>query len=245
MLVEPFQVVENIYFVGPEAAHSSFLITTAEGHILINSGYERQLPTIRESIEKVGFDFNDIEIVLGSHAHGDHQEGDAQIKALTGAQVMAMAEDVPMLEQIRPGDKPHPIDRVLHDGDTVQLGDVTLTALLTPGHTPGCTTYTMEVEDGARTYDVVIGCGYGAGGRDLHEYPNRINEYRRTYELAKTLPADVFLGSHGHHWDLLGKLSRRGPGSNPFIDATTLPDHVVEYEQQFQDELAKQTAGSR
>ena len=243
--VEPFQVVGNIYFVGPEAAHSSFLITTPEGHILINSGFERQVPTIRESVEKIGFDFSDIRIVLGSHAHNDHQEGDAQVKALTGAQVMAMAEDVPWLEEMRPGDKPHPIDRVLHDKDTVQLGGVTLTALLTPGHTPGCTTYTMEVEDGGRTYDVVVSCGWGAAGRDMSEYPNKVNDYRRSYQVAKTLHADVFLGSHGHHWGLLDKLSRRTPGSNSFIDATTLPNHVVEYEKQFQDELARQTAGAR
>ena len=244
-LVEPFQIVGNIYFVGPEAAHSSFLITSPEGHILINSGFERQVPTIRESIEKLGFDFSDIRIVLGSHAHRDHQEGDAQVKLLSGAQVMAMAEDVPWLEELRPDDKPHPIDRVLHDKDTVQLGGVTLTALLTAGHTPGCTTYTTEVEDEGRTYDVVIGCGWGAAGRDMSEYPNKVNDYRRSYQVAKTLSADVFLGSHGHHWGLLDKLSRRGQGSNPFIDVTTLPDHVVEYEKQFQEELAKQGVGAQ
>ena len=112
MLMEPFQIVGNIYFVGPEAEHSSYLITTPEGHILINSGFERQVPTIRESVEKLGFEFSDIEIVLGSHAHGDHQEGDAQVKALTGAAVMAMEQDVPDLRNLRPGGKPHPIDRV-------------------------------------------------------------------------------------------------------------------------------------
>jgi metallo-beta-lactamase class B len=248
MLVEPFQIVGNIYFVGPEAEHSSYLITTPEGHILINSGFERQVPTIRESVETLGFEFSDIEIVLGSHAHGDHQEGDVQVKALTGAAVMAMEQDVSDLRNLRPGGKPHPIDRVLGHGDTVELGGVTLTALLTPGHTKGCTTYTMEVQDGNQSYDAVIGCGYGAGGRVLvndADYPDKAADYMHTYELARTLHADVFLGSHGHHWGLLDKLAKVGQGANPFIDATTLPNHVDVYDKQFQEELAKQRAEAR
>jgi metallo-beta-lactamase class B len=243
-LVEPFQIVGNVYFVGPEAEHSSYLVTTPDGHILINSGYERQLATIRGSIEKLGFTFGDIRIILGSHAHVDHQEGDAQMKALTGAQVMAMEQDVPALRDLKPGGKAHPIDRVFRSGDTVRLGGVTLTALLTAGHTEGCTTYTMEVQDGGRSYDVVIGCGFGATGRPLvnsPDYPARADDFRRTYQFARTLHADVFLGSHGQHYGLLQKLAKRGPGVNPFIDATTLPHHVDTYEKQFQDELAKQS----
>ena len=138
--VEPFKVISNIYFVGPESEHSSFLITTPQGHILINTGFERQVPIIRASIEKLGFKLSDIKIILGSHAHNDHQEGDAQMKELTGAQVMAMEQDVLALKAMKPGGREHPVDRVLHDKDTVKLGDVTLTALLTPGHTKGCTT---------------------------------------------------------------------------------------------------------
>ena len=248
MLVEPFQIVGNVYFVGPEAEHSSYLITTPEGHILINSGFERQLPTIRGSVEKLGFRFSDIRIVLGSHAHVDHQEGDAQIKELTGAEVMAMEQDVPALRNMTPGNKPHPIDRVLHDKDTVALGGVTLTALLTPGHSEGCTTYTMKAQDGSRTYDVVFGCGFGAGGRALvnnADYPERVEDYTRTYQLARTLHADVFLGSHGHHYGLLEKLAKLGRDPNPFIDPTTLPNHLDVYEKQFQEELAKQRAGAR
>ena len=246
MLVEPFQIVGNVYFVSPEAEHSSYLITTAEGHILINSGYERQLPTIRGNIEKLRFEFDDIRIVLGSHAHVDHQEGDAQIKALTGARVMAMEQDVPALRELTPGNKPHPIDRVLRHGDTIQLGGVTLTAYLTPGHTKGCTTYALKTEDGGRAYDVVIGCGFGAGGRRIvgdPEYPNKADDYRRTYQFARTLHADVFLGSHGQHYGLLEKLAKRGQGANPFVDTMTLPRHVDTYEKQFQEELAKQTTG--
>jgi metallo-beta-lactamase class B len=157
---------------------------------------------------------------------------------------MAMEQDVPALRNLTPGGKPHPIDRVFRSGDTVRLGGVTLTALLTPGHTEGCTTYTMDVQDGGRSYAVVIGCGFGAAGRalDSPEYPERANDFRRTYQLARTLHADVFLGSHGQHYGLVEKLARRGPGLNPFIDRTTLPAHVETYEKQFQDEVAKQGA---
>ncbi len=247
-IVEPFKIVGNVYFVGPEAEHSSYLITTPQGHILINSGYERQLPIIRGSIEKLGFKFNDIKILLGSHAHNDHQEGDAQIKQLTGAQVMAMEQDVPALKNMKPGNKPHPIDRVLHDKDTVQLGGITLTALLTPGHTKGCTTYTMKAQDGGKTYDVIFGCGFGATGRPLvdnKDYPEAIEDYTRTYKFARTLHADVFLGSHGQHYGLLEKLAKAGKSPNPFIDATTLPNHIDKYEKDFQEELAKQRAAAK
>lgn len=239
--VEPFKVISNIYFVGPESEHSSFLITTPQGHILINTGFERQVPTIVQSIEKLGFKTSDIKIILGSHAHNDHQEGDAEMKRITGAQVMAMAEDVPALKAMKPGGKEHPIDRVFHDKDTISLGGVTLTALLTPGHTKGCTTYTWKTQDAGKTYDVVFGCGFGAGGRlNAKDYPNIVEDFKKTYAIGKTLHADVFLGSHGNHWGLMDKLSRVGKGSNPFIDATTLPRHVEAYEKEFQEELAKQ-----
>src|SRR5580693_176661 len=149
------KIVGNMYFVGSEQL-GSFLVTTPQGHILINSDYEETVPVIRAAVEKLGFKFSDIKILLNSHAHPDHTTGDAMIKELTGATVMAMAEDVPALQNIRPGGKAHPIDRVLHDGDTVTLGGMTLTAHLTPGHTKGCTTWTLKVDEGGKTYDVVV-----------------------------------------------------------------------------------------
>ena len=136
----PHTVVGNLHYVGSEQL-ASFLVTTPEGHILINSSFESTVPVIRASVEKLGFRFADIEIVVGSHAHGDHMEGDALVKELTGAQVMAMEQDVPALRDMRLGGKAHPIDRVLRDGDRVTLGGSTLVARLTAGHTPGCTTW--------------------------------------------------------------------------------------------------------
>jgi hypothetical protein len=130
----PHRIIGNIYYVGTRSL-SSFLIVTPSGNILINSTFERSVPVIQKSIEQLGFKFSDIKILLGSHAHGDHQEGDALVKQLTGAQVMAMAEDVQALQAMKPGGKEHPIDKVLHDGDTVTLGETTLAAHLTPGQT--------------------------------------------------------------------------------------------------------------
>jgi glyoxylase-like metal-dependent hydrolase (beta-lactamase superfamily II) len=135
----PHKIVGNIYYVGTRTL-SSFLIVTVQGNILIDSTYERNVRTIEKSVEQLGFKFSDIRILLGNHAHGDHMEGDALVKELTGAQVVAMAEDVPALKALKPGGKEHPVDRIIHDGDTVTLGDATLTAHLTAGHTHGATT---------------------------------------------------------------------------------------------------------
>src|SRR5262249_22771807 len=142
----PHKIIGNIYYVGTETL-AAFLITTPQGHILVNTMYERTVPVIQKSVEQLGFKFSDIKIVLGSHAHADHMEGDALVKQLTGAQVMAMEQDVAALRAIQPGGKAHPIDRVLHDSEQVTLGGSTLTAHLTPGHTKGCTTWTMKVQE--------------------------------------------------------------------------------------------------
>src|SRR6202045_3219668 len=153
----PHRIIGNIYYVGTKML-SSFLIVTPEGNILIDSTYERSVPIIEKSVTQLGFKFSDTRLLLGNHAHGDHQEGDALAKQLTGAQVMAMAEDVPALQAIKPGGKEHPIDKILHDGESVTLGGTTLVAHLTPGHTRGCTTWTMKVLDGGKSYNVVINC---------------------------------------------------------------------------------------
>jgi hypothetical protein len=157
----PHKVIGNIYYVGTRTL-SSFLITTPNGHILINSTYERNVRTIEKSVSQLGFKFADIRVLLGTHAHGDHQEGDALLRELTGAQVMVMREDVPALEAIKPGGKVHPIDRTLRDGDEVTLGGTTLVAHLTAGHTRGCTTWTMRAQEGGRSFNVVFACSYRA-----------------------------------------------------------------------------------
>src|SRR3954468_6930470 len=179
----PHKIIGNLYYVGTRSL-ASFLVTTPQGDILINSDYERNVPAVRGSIEQLGFKYTDVRILLGSHAHADHMEGDAMVKQLTGAQVMAMAEDVPALEAMQPGGKPHPIDRVLHDGDKVELGGMTLTAHLTPGHTRGCTTWTFNLTEGNRTLSVLIigsvGVNPGMKLANNDAYPTIMQDFQKS-----------------------------------------------------------------
>lgn len=216
------KIIGNVYYVGTRSL-GSFLVVTPQGNILIDSTYEANVPVIRKSIEQLGFKFSDTKILLGSHAHGDHQEGDAMVKELTGAQVMAMAEDVPALQKMTPGGKPHPIDRVLHDGDTVSLGGMTLVAHLTPGHTHGDTTWSMKVQDGGKSYDVVIigSMGFNGSAQQLRSNPALVAEYEQGFKASRAIHCDVPLGSHPAMYDLAGKYAKlmaNPTGPNPFID---------------------------
>jgi metallo-beta-lactamase class B len=210
----PHKIIGNIYYVGTRTL-SSFLVATPQGNILIDSTYERNVPTIRKSIEQLGFKFSDVKILLGNHAHGDHQEGDALVKQMTGAQVMALAEDVPALRGIKPGGKEHPIDKVLHDGDVVTLGGIMLVAHLTAGHTPGCTTWTTKAQEDGKTYDVVFNCSLRAPAVLT---PAIVEELNRSFRLVRSLPCAVPLGDHPAQYRMQEKFGKRKAGSNPFID---------------------------
>jgi metallo-beta-lactamase class B len=240
----PHKIIGNLYYVGTESL-SSFLVTTPQGHILINSTFEANVPVIRKSVEQLGFKFSDIKILLGSHAHADHMEGDAQVKELTGAQVMAIAEDVPALRQMQPGNKPHPIDRVLHDGDTVTLGGAMLVAHLTPGHTRGCTTWTMKVSDGGKSYDVVIIGSVGVNPDfrlvNNREVPQIAEEYMHSFEVLRALPCDVPLGSHPGMYGMAEKYAKLGKGPNPFIDPAGYRTELDIQEHAFRVRLEEQT----
>ena len=244
----PYKVIGNIYFVGPEAL-GSFLISTPQGLILINSDFERTVPVIRASVEKLGFKFTDIKILLGSHAHGDHMEGDAMVKELSGARVMAMEQDVPALQKMTPGGKPHPIDRVLHDGDKVTLGGTTLVAHLTAGHTKGCTTWTTTVQDGGKSYDVVIvgSVGVNPGMKLVNnpEYPQIAEDYQRSFKTLRSLHCDVPLGSHPGMFSMQEKYAKLGKGPNPFIDPEGYKKEIEVNENVFRGELARQQAGTK
>lgn len=211
----PHKIIGNIYYVGTRTL-SSFLIVTPQGNILVNSTYERNVPTIAKSVEQLGFKFSDIKILLGTHAHGDHQEGDALVKEMTGAQVRMMAEDVPDLQAMKPGGKAHPIDKILHDGEEVTLGGTTLVAHLTAGHTRGCTTWTTKVQEGGKTYNVVIHCSLRSPNVLT---PAVIDEFNRTFERVRALPCDVQLGDHPAQYNLQEKYAKlQQGGANPFID---------------------------
>jgi metallo-beta-lactamase class B len=239
----PFKIVGNLYYIGTEAL-GSYLVVTPEGLILINSDYEGNVQGLKASVEKLGFKFTDIKWILGSHAHGDHMEGDALAKELSGAKVVVMAEDVPALEKMRPGNKPHPMDRVIHDGDTVTLGGSTLVAHLTPGHTRGCTTWTLKVAEDGKTYDVVIigSAGVNPGFQLVNntETPQIADEYRRTFQVLYSLPCDIPLGSHPAMFNMTAKFAKLGKGPNPFIDPAGYRYEVATNEQVFNLELAAQ-----
>lgn len=249
--VPGFKIAGNLYYVGT-ADLAVYLINTPRGNILINSDFKEDVPTVRASMEKLGFKYSDTKILLISHAHGDHDEGTGLIREQTGAKLMVMDADVAAEEstaQGRPGAK---VDRVLHDGDTVELGGSKLTAHLTPGHTKGCTTWTMQVQEGGRTLNAVIigspnvNAGYMLVGNK--DYPQIADDYVKTFAVLKSLPCDLFLGAHGAYFGMLEKLEKmKTGGGNPFIDPAGYQAYVAEREDTFRREWEreKQHPGSR
>ena len=239
----PHRIVGNLYYVGSESL-ASFLIATPEGHILINTNWEDSVEILRASVEDLGFNFEDIEIILGSHAHGDHMQGDALVKELTGASVMAMADDIPGLLRIQPGGKPHPVDRVLEDGDEVMLGGSTLVARLTPGHTPGCTTWTMAVEEGDEAYNVVIvgSMGSNPGFQFVNNTtnPTIVDQYKKGFSVLSSLSVDIPLASHPAMYNMADKYKRLGQSPNPYIDPEGYRAEIEAVETLFLDVLASQ-----
>jgi metallo-beta-lactamase class B len=240
----PHKILGNLYYVGTRTL-ATFLITTPQGHILINSDYERNVPAVRQSIEALGFKYTDIKILLGSHAHADHMEGDALVKQLTGATVMAMAEDVPALEAMKPGGKLHPIDRVLHDGDKVELGGMTLVAHLTPGHTRGCTTWTFNITEGNRTLSVLIIGSVGVNpGMKLvgnTEAPQIVQEFQRSFAFLRSQHPDIPLGSHPGMYNMNEKFAKLGRGgASPYVDPGGYTAELDIVEGVFKSVLAQQ-----
>ena len=243
-----FKIAGNLYYVGT-ADLAAYLVATPQGHILINGNFKEDVPAIRRSIEGLGFRYADTKIVLISHAHGDHDEGIGVIKSETRARLMVMEADVAAVESTAPGRPGAKVDRVLRDRDTVELGGSTLVARLTPGHTPGCTTWTMQVAEGGRTLNVVIvgspnvNAGYVLVNN--RSYPEIAGDYVKTFAVLKALPADLFLGAHGAYFNLKDKLSKIGGAVNPFIDPAGYRAYVAEREQAFEQELTKQAAAAR
>jgi metallo-beta-lactamase class B len=230
--VAPFRIAGNLYYVGASDI-TSFLIATPAGHILIDGGFEETAPLIRDSVKKLGFKLEDVKLLLNNHSHFDHAGGLAALKKLTGAKLVASAGDAPILarggkDDYLFGDEmsypPVQVDRIVQDGDTVALGGTALTAHLTPGHTPGTTTWTMTVEDGGKRYAVVFAGSTSVlpkvNLKNNPQYPAIAADYAHTFEVLKKLPCDIFLSSHGSFFDLQGKAERlrRGEAPNPFID---------------------------
>ena len=256
----PFRIADNLYYVGSKGL-ATYLVTTPQGNILINSDLEANVPLVATSVEKLGFKFTDTKILLISHAHFDHDAGSAIIKERTGAMYMVMDADVPVVESGGKADfaygnmpallyRPTKVDRVLHDGDEVRLGGAVLVAHLTPGHTKGCTTWTMQVTDRGKTYSVVIlgSPNVNPGYQLVHNtaYTQIAEDYERMWRVLKSLPCDIFLGAHGGYFGLEEKYHlMKSEGANPFVDPGGYKKYVAQKEQDFRDEFARQKLAAK
>jgi len=239
-----FEIAGNLYYVGT-ADLAAYLINTPQGNILINSDFKEDVPLIHKSIEQLGFKYADTKILLISHAHADHDEGVGLIKQETGAKLMVMDADVSAEESTAPGRPGAHVDRVLHDGDTVELGGASLTAHLTPGHTKGCTTWTMQVREGGRMLNAVIigspnvNAGYLLVGNK--DYPQIAQDYVKTFQVLKSLPCDLFLGAHGGYFGLKAKYEKmKTTKTNALIDPDGYKAYVAEREATFEKEWKRQ-----
>jgi metallo-beta-lactamase class B len=241
------KVIANVYSVGTGTLNS-FLFTTPQGHILVNSNFEETLPLLKDAVEKLGFKMTDIKIILGSHAHADHMSGNAALKEMTGgAQVVVMEQDVMAYRALKsPTGKVQPVDRTIKDGETVTLGGTTLTAHLTPGHTRGCTTWTTPVQDGGRTLNVAIACGGLQEDARLvgnRNYPEIADDFAKSIKIYQKLPVDVFLASHAWFYDPAGKYARlqKSANPNPYVDPAGYKAWVANMEKNWNSLMADQT----
>jgi metallo-beta-lactamase class B len=254
--IAPFRIADGLYYVGSEDL-ASYLVVTSQGNILINSGLESSPTLIRNSVEQLGFKYSDTRILLISHAHWDHDAGSARVIQETGAKYMVMDSDVPVVESggvldFAYADSPYPkakVDRVLHDGDQVKLGNAVLVAHKTPGHTRGCTTWTMQVKQNGKTFDAVIVGSWNVNAgfrlvdtpRQPASYPGIAADYRKTFALLKKLPCDIFLGAHGDYFDMMEKLATaKKAGESVWIDPEGYQSAVAKHEEAFEAELRKQ-----
>jgi metallo-beta-lactamase class B len=265
--VEPFRIIGNVWYVGASEI-ASYLITTPAGHVLLDGGFVETAPQILANIRKLGFDPKDVKILINSHAHLDHAGGLAELERATGARLVASAEDAPALED---GDRddfafgtgagfpPVRVDRRIGDGDTVSLGGTTLVAHLTPGHTRGCTTWTMALGDEEPRLHVLFLCSVTAPGYRLvgnEKWPGIAQAFEATFRKLEALPCDVFLAAHGSVFDLDAKRRRatmgmgmaRGPAAgpaNPFVDPAGYRAYLERAKKSFEEELARQRAAVR
>jgi metallo-beta-lactamase class B len=247
-----YRVIGNVYYVGTSDL-ACFLITTPAGHMLINTGLADSVPLIRAGIQKLGFRMEDIKLLLTMQAHYDHVAGLAEIKRLTSARMLASEQDAPVLEDGGRSDfflgkegwfTPVKVDALIKDGQAIQLGGSTVTPHLTPGHTKGSVTYTLQVVEGGRKYDVVIAnMASIVSGKLLGnpKYPNMAADFAKTLEVQKGLPCDVFLGAHASQFDMHRKY---GPGApyNPstFVDPDGYKAAIANYEKAYTEQLARE-----
>lgn len=251
----PFRIAGNLFYVGSSDL-ASYLVSTPKGLILINSNLASSPPQIRRSVERLGFHFNDIKILLISHGHYDHCAGSAQILKQTGAKYYVMDGDVAVVQSGGRNDFHYGhdrsmgfaaahVDRVLHDGDTVQLGGVVLIAHKTAGHTRGTTTWTIDENEGGRTlHAVIVGSPNVNPGYKLVQnkiYPQIADDYRHQFQVLKSLPCDLFLGAHGGYFSLKEKYARMKAGDrDAFVDAAGYQHYIADREAAFNSAFQEQ-----
>ncbi|MGK0296726.1 MAG: metallo-beta-lactamase class B [Gammaproteobacteria bacterium] len=249
--VEPFNIIDNIYYVGETVQEASYLITGSEGHIIIDTGYDVTVPIIIENIKKLGFDIEDVKLIIGTHAHSDHVEGHTRMKEMTGATILASAPDVATIESgggtdFRDGDwRPAKVDRVVADGEVIRLGDIAMTANYTPGHTRGCMSFSMNAVEEGQNYNVLLLGGVRVAARPVFghpKYPKMASDFASTFEKLQKMPVDIFLGGHGYWYGLGDKMrrSKAGEGFRAFIDPDGFKKAVDGWQQQFVDQLVKE-----
>ncbi len=249
---KPFRIIGNIYYVGTNNL-ACYLITTPAGHILIDTAMQESAPIILANITALGYKPKYIRIILSSHAHFDHVAGHADMKSATGAQVYASAADAVTLESggtkgfhpLTPY-KPVKVDKIIKDGDVVRLGNVALTAHLTPGHTEGNTTWTTTVEENGKKYEVVFAASMsinqGVQLVNSSAWPNIARAYAKSFQTLKSLPCDVFLGPHAPFFDMEAKVRRMSAdsNSNPFVDPEGYRNYIASFEKQYNEQLQRE-----
>lgn len=258
--IDPFRIVGNVYYVGTEDL-ASYLIATPAGSILIETGVEPNVDVVERNIASLGFKATDVKYILTTQAHFDHVGGHARMQQRTGALVVVSEGDAPVVEEGGRGDyhfgpdfyfAPVHVDRRIQDSDTVRLGGTVLTAHLTPGHTKGTTTWTMEVKEaqGKKLHVVFAGSTTVNDGVKLVDnarYPRIADDYRRAFKILGQLPCDVFLPAHASQFaDFPGKAAgaRRGTPPNPFVDPAALGAFLRSSQQAFETKLAAQQKSS-
>jgi metallo-beta-lactamase class B len=255
---EPFRVIANIYYVGA-ADVTSFLITTPRGHILIDAGYAETAPQIKANIARLGFKVADVKILLNTQAHFDHAGGLAELKRASGAKLLVSREDAALMARGGKGDfgfgdelfyEPVKTDKTIADGEQVMLGGVVLRAVLTPGHTKGCTVWMMNITERGQKLSVAFVGGTTAPGYKLvgnDKYPNIVADYEKTFRLMKQLRVDVFLAAHGSFFNLPAKAAqlKQGAAPNPFIDPQSYREYLSATEKTFREKLAKEMASQQ
>lgn len=253
--VEPFKIAGNIYYVGANEI-TSYLITTPNGHIILDSGFKETVPLIKSNVAKLGFKIEDVKFLINSQAHYDHAAGLADLKKLTGAKMLASVEDAKLLarggkDDPNFGDRfpfdPVVVDKTFGDGWKLELGGTSLTANITAGHTPGCTTWTTTVNEAGKKLNVIFVCSTTAPGYVLvnnPKYPDIAKDFESTFKKMRAFKVDIFLSAHASQFQMDGKIKilRGGGGvSNPFIDRAGYERFVEQTEKAFRDRLSEQS----